>query len=242
MANKSCHPTPVERVVECSRHQPGVGALFRSPMLALRILLFIAVTTWAVGCKGTESTGPRHPVTEVEDDPATLEEAHCLLERQLPQEELAKIDAMKSEDEMIEYHFGLGMGMRNGWGLWAGSPLAQHMRKLGFAHPDDMSGVILETFWCKRHGEAFRLKERAEYYAAYWKAVADPPETIKDPNDGSRIEWSFSFGAGEMTTPRMIHIGRSERTGRWVAYEFDKGVYSPDPELLIRIAELDAQR
>jgi hypothetical protein len=28
--NKSCHPTPVDRVVECCCPEPGVGALFRS--------------------------------------------------------------------------------------------------------------------------------------------------------------------------------------------------------------------
>jgi uncharacterized protein (DUF983 family) len=28
--NKSCHPTPVERVVESCCPEPGVGALFRS--------------------------------------------------------------------------------------------------------------------------------------------------------------------------------------------------------------------
>jgi len=151
--------------------------------------------------------------------PTTLQEAHRQLERQLPKEELAKIDAMKSEDEMIQYHFGLGMRMRNGWGLWRGSPLAQHMRKLGFTHPDDMSGVILETFWCKRHGKDFRLNERADYYRAYWKAEADPPTTAKDPKDGSRIEWSFSFGAGDAKTPRQIHTGRSKKTGRWLAYD-----------------------
>jgi hypothetical protein len=103
--------------------------------------------------------------------PTTLAEAHAELERQLSPQDLAEIDAMKSEDEMIKYHFGLGMGIRNSWGLWAGGPLAKHMQELGFTHPDDMSGVILGTFWCKRHGQDFRLKERAEKYRTYWEAA-----------------------------------------------------------------------
>jgi hypothetical protein len=96
------------------------------------------------------------------DAPSTLAEAHTALERMLSPQTLAEIDAMPSEGGMIKYHFGLGLNIRNGWGLWAGSPLAKHMRELGFIHPDDMSGVILGTFWCKRHGQDFRLKERAE--------------------------------------------------------------------------------
>ena len=103
--------------------------------------------------------------------PTTLTEAHTALERMLSPEELAKIDAMPSEDGMITYHMSLGLTIRNGWGLWAGSPLAKHMEELGFVVPDDMSGVILETFWCKRHGQDFRLKERAAEYKKYWDAA-----------------------------------------------------------------------
>jgi hypothetical protein len=167
--------------------------------------------------------------------PKTLEEAHQQLEKLFPQDELAKIDAMKSESEMIKYHFGLGMGMRNEWGLWGGGPLAKHMNKLGFHHPDDMSGVILETFWCKRHNKDFRLKERAASYEAYWKAAANPPETAKDPKDGSKVEWNMSFVAGDDKSPRQIHVGRSKKTGRWLAYEHEIGVYEPDAALLKRI-------
>lgn len=108
----------------------------------------------------------KQPMGEV---PATLAEAHTELERILSDEALAKIDAMPTEEGMSMAHFGLGAGMRNGWGLWRGSALAKHMKELGFIHPDDMSGVILNTFWCKRHGKDFRLKERAAEYKAYWK-------------------------------------------------------------------------
>jgi hypothetical protein len=93
--------------------------------------------------------------------PATLAEAHVALERMLSPETLADIDAMPSEGCMIQYHMSLGLNIRNGWGLWAGSRLAKHMQELGFTQPDGMSGVILETFWCKRHGQDLLLKERA---------------------------------------------------------------------------------
>lgn len=159
--------------------------------------------------------------------PKTLEEAHQQLEKLLPKEELAKIDAMKSEDDMIEYHFGLGMGLRNSWGLWGAGPLAKHMNKIGFHHPDDMSGVILRTFWCKRHEKDFRLKERAAYYDAYWKAEAAPPTTAVDPSDGSAIEWRGSTSIDDPKAPRAIHHGKSKKTGRALDYEIGKGVFVP---------------
>lgn len=93
--------------------------------------------------------------------PTTLAEAHAALERLLSPETLADIDALPTEGCMIEYHMSLGLNMRNGWGLWTGGPLAKYMQELGITHPDDMSAVILATFWCKRHGQDLRLKERA---------------------------------------------------------------------------------
>jgi hypothetical protein len=99
--------------------------------------------------------------------PADLDDAHAYLQKHLPAEELQRIRDMKSEEDMIDYHMGLGMGMRNGWALWAGSRLSRHFNKLGVHHPDDMSGIILDTFWCRVHNQPLRLTERVAYYQAY---------------------------------------------------------------------------
>lgn len=106
-----------------------------------------------------------HLETKWGESPASLAEAHTRLEHILSAETLAKIDAMDSEDGMIQYHFGFGLSMRNAWGLWRrDSSLARHMMKLGFTNGDEVSGAILATFWCKRHGQDFRLEERAARY------------------------------------------------------------------------------
>ena len=203
-----------------------------------RIALISLLLVVGLTCAGLLYVGKKAEAPS----PKTLEEAHQELEELLSKDDLAKIDAMKSEKEMITYHFGLGMGMRNSWSLWRGGPLARNMNKLGFHHPDDMSGVILATFWCKRHMKDFRLQERAAYYEVYWKAAADPPKTAKDPKDRSDVEWNMSFGDGDEKTPRQIHVGRSKKTGRWLAYEYDKGVYEPDAILLERITEIQESK
>ncbi|MGJ8655166.1 MAG: DUF6794 domain-containing protein [Akkermansiaceae bacterium] len=166
--------------------------------------------------------------------PSTLAEAHQELERLLPKEELAKIDAMKMEDEMGELHFGIGMVLRNSWGLWGDSPMAKHMQSLGFIHPDHMSGVILETFWCKRHGKDLRIKERVALYAALRKENKWPGDEVVDPDDKSIVDWNLAFG-GEGRPHRMIYIGKSRKTGRWLAFENPTGVYIPGKDLLKRI-------
>ncbi|MEN6426678.1 MAG: DUF6794 domain-containing protein [Phycisphaerales bacterium] len=123
------------------------------------ILLVMSLS--CVVCAQEGEAKAEHSAQGQQNIPTTLAEAHAELERILSAEELAKIDAMLSERDMIQYHFSLGLSIRNSWGLWQGGPLAKHMRELGFTHPDNMSGVILGTFWCKRHGQDFRLQERA---------------------------------------------------------------------------------
>ena len=83
----------------------------------------------------------------------------------------ALIEQMKtgSQEAMIQYHMGLGLWIRNNWGLWQASSLYRYLNELGLSHPDDMSGVILESYWrhlnnkpldVKGHGqpEASRLE------------------------------------------------------------------------------------
>lgn len=49
---------------------------------------------------------------------------------------------------MSSLHFGFGMFLRNKWGLWnRDSKLYQQFHKSGITHPDNVSGIILRTYW-----------------------------------------------------------------------------------------------
>lgn len=207
------------------------------PALLLAFICSSPLAAEEKAAQPAKAPAEEEPAKAKTPPPKTLEEAHLQLEALLPKAELAKIDAMETETEMIEYHFSLGMSMRNTSGLWGDSPLTQHMNELGFHHADDISGVILETFWCKRHRKDFRLKERATAYDAYWKASTQPPDTVKDPQDGSEVNWKMSMPAEGSKSLRIIHPGQSKKTGRWLVYEHDKGIYVPDEALLKRLNE-----
>lgn len=74
-----------------------------------------------------------------------------------------------TEGEMGKYHFGLGMWMRNNWGLWAGSELSQWFHKRGIGHPDDMSGILLTSYWRRLNGKPIDLEGQVKHYQAYWE-------------------------------------------------------------------------
>jgi hypothetical protein len=90
--------------------------------------------------------------------PTTYEAALNCLDSVLPAEMQAQLAA---PDGSIEAHFGLGMWIRNNWGLWQQGPLYHSMTDFGLEHPDDMSGAILEGFAARERGESYDVAARA---------------------------------------------------------------------------------
>ena len=134
---------------------------------------------------------PQHRVGEPKNIPSTLEDALAILDLILSESDLARIDAMPSEEGMFEYHFSLGMWIRNEWGFWRGSPLAEYLAGFGFVEPDSMSGIVLAAFWCHRHHVTFDLKQRSALHRARLRELRELLERldqmreteVPDPSD-----------------------------------------------------------
>lgn len=91
--------------------------------------------------------------------PKNLEECFIELNKLLKPKDVEAIRNLKSKDEMSLYHFGLGMWLRNNWGLWGGSRLQQYFIKKNIDHPDNMSGIILSYYYDWLHGKHDEWKE-----------------------------------------------------------------------------------
>jgi hypothetical protein len=111
--------------------------------------------------------------------PKDLDECFAQLEKLLSKKTIAK---MKSgpEGDMALYHHGLGMWMRNKWGLWKGSRLKKWFNDKGIRHPDDMSGIILDSFWRHLNKKRIKLEEQIAHYQDYWKKNAPNGPSAKD--------------------------------------------------------------
>jgi hypothetical protein len=84
---------------------------------------------------------------------------------------------------------GLGMYLRNYWGLWSGSRLAQHFVDMEVNHPDDMSAIILDSYQAYLCNEPYDLQAAITKYQEYWEKIRqqeiaeegivpeEPPET-----------------------------------------------------------------
>jgi hypothetical protein len=78
--------------------------------------------------------------------PKDLEEAVVELDNLLPRCALPKL--LK---DSLAYHHGIGMWLRNSWGLWGNSRLAQEFHRQGVHHPDSMSHLIFVAYIVHLH-------------------------------------------------------------------------------------------
>lgn len=90
-----------------------------------------------------------------------------------------KILNMKEEEFLGGAHMGLGMWMRNNWGLWKGKELADYLNSIGIYHPDDMSGIILTSYYRELHGQEWKVDEQVKYYQDYWNKSNEHFQRLK---------------------------------------------------------------
>ncbi len=80
-----------------------------------------------------------------------------------------------TENNMYFQHSYLGRDLRNEWGLWSGSQLSKWFNKKGIEHPDDMSGIILISYWRHLNSKPIKLEEQIKESQDYWEEVMPKP-------------------------------------------------------------------
>jgi hypothetical protein len=100
--------------------------------------------------------------------PSNLEECFTQLDAELKPEDVKKIIS-GSEHDLFLYHHGLGMTLRNRWGLWSGSRLAKFFNAMGLYHPDDISMVIITSYWRHKNDKPLDVNKQIERYTEYWE-------------------------------------------------------------------------
>ena len=79
--------------------------------------------------------------------PKNLTECIQMLDKNLKKEDKECIKTLTEEEFFMESHFTLGMGIRNEW-IRSGNPeLVKFFSDEGVKHPDDMSAMILTSYY-----------------------------------------------------------------------------------------------
>jgi len=99
--------------------------------------------------------------------PTTLQEALQELESQLEDEEKEKIRNLGEDEFVTLSHMFMGQKLRNLWLYPKDSPLREFFKAEGLSHEDDMSDIILRSFYRHLRGEDIRYEEQLETKPRY---------------------------------------------------------------------------
>lgn len=100
--------------------------------------------------------------------PIDIEDCFKQLDQQLKTTAVNEYKSKTEKDATTLSHFGLGLWMRNNWGLWKGSRLSTYFNKLGISHPDDMSSIILKSYYRFLNKQSIDLNKQIEEHKEFW--------------------------------------------------------------------------
>lgn len=191
--------------------------------------------TWTE--KFVRQSAPSLELTEAPEMPQTAPEAIAQLRKLLSRRFIESVEDAREEEFTTGAHFGLGLWMRNSFGLWARYELARSLEILGLRQPDDMSGLLLTVFWRLVHGQTPALKQEIRRYVEFSLGLhTDRPLT--SPQDGSPIAfvWTLPCPDELEEEPCVRFLGRTVSDGRTWVYEAETGLR---PAFAPEVAALD---
>lgn len=103
--------------------------------------------------------------------PATLKECFETLDILLSKEDQEFIKNSTEDEIIITFHHSLGRYIRNEWGLWTGGLLKNYFEQFGLTHADDMSSVILTSYWRLKHNKPISLDQQVKKHKEYWEGL-----------------------------------------------------------------------
>ncbi|WP_282016573.1 DUF6794 domain-containing protein [Marinifilum flexuosum] len=130
-----------------------------------------------------------------------------------------------TEDEFTgRTHIGFGRWMRNNWQLWGGSRLSKYFNEKGVSHPDDMTGIILDSYHRHLNGKEIALEKQIEYYQIYWKVNSAPSKDIY-PKGSRKLEFDMVilYTLNENNMPGCVHIQSNSKSNKVWIYDFHFG-------------------
>ncbi|WP_313032320.1 DUF6794 domain-containing protein [Soonwooa sp.] len=129
--------------------------------------------------------------------PKDLEDCYKQINKFWADSTKIKMKKLSENDFTASLHFGLGMWMRNNWQLWGGSRLSKFFNDLKIYHPDDMSGIILVSYYRHLNNQEIKLNEQIKYYQDYWEKsknneVNRKLDEFSEYKIGGKLEFNYN--------------------------------------------------
>ncbi len=109
-------------------------------------------------------------------------------------------DSLSEDSFTTRSHRTLGLWIRNNWGLWGDSRLKAYLNSLGISHPDDMSDIILTSWYRHLVGRKWDVESQVSHYQQYWKKVVPDRKAQKEYlkkkgfHKGATVYYEYIYG------------------------------------------------
>ena len=150
----------------------------------LRLLFCVLALGYVIGLSAAD------PV------PNTLEEAFVVLDQKLTSEAREQFRRTLEEEAVTSAHMSLGMYIRNQWFRAGGSRLPGLLQDVGARHMDDMSSIVLTSYWRHLNGKPLQLAQQGECYRRWWQEQERLVREAKSNGEPSYATPSFSCPQG----------------------------------------------
>ncbi len=100
--------------------------------------------------------------------PNTLDEAFSSLDNVMSASQREEFRRRPEASAIVDAHSSLGMYIRNNWFRAGNSSLVRQFRDLGAGSLDDVSSMILASYWRHLNGVPIRLDEQGSCYRKWW--------------------------------------------------------------------------
>ncbi|MFN3755141.1 DUF6794 domain-containing protein [Flavobacterium sp.] len=131
--------------------------------------------------------------------PKDLEDSFKQINTFWPDSTRTKLKQLSEDEFSGRVHLGFGMWLRNNWQLWAGSRLSKFFNDKGIFHPDDMSGIILQSYHRHLNNKEIDLDKQIQYYKDYWEnskkiQLSRKEEKFAKYKIGNTVDFSYRKG------------------------------------------------
>lgn len=187
------------------------------------IILTLSFLTFFTACGQTPAVKTTTKNADTVYIPKNLEDCFTQIDKILPDSIRQSILTMTEDQFSARMHMGFGMWMRNNWGLWKGSRLSKYFNAKGIYHPDDMSGIILDSYYRNLTGKDINLDDQIKHYQNYWKVVKQP---TKDsfPKGVKKLEFKSGMYYDSKTNGQgFVHVGTSSKSLDIWLYDYFHG-------------------
>jgi hypothetical protein len=152
--------------------------------------------------------------------PKNIEECFEELDKMFSDSLKNEIISMSEDEFSSSSHFGIGMWIRNYWVRNDDNTLKYYFYNIGINHPDDMSGIILDSYHRYLTKQKIDLDSQIKYYHDYW-TVNILPNDSTFPIDAK----NYSFDTKFIYTPKsrdhgVIHVGISKKSDSIWLYDY----------------------